>query len=418
LRLTNGQGIVLILFALSLIAGIVSGSQIYYRLSYLWGLLFVSSWLWAALALRGLIFNRQARALRAQVGQVFEERFELDNPGRLPRLWLAVQDGSTLPGSQGSRVFSIVEGRRGRTYVARTRLVQRGVFSLGPTEIESGDPFGLFPVRKRFLSNDSLLVYPLMFDILIFPNPPGIMPGGDALRRRSHQITPNAAGVRDYAPGDPLSRIHWVSTARRGRMISKEFELDPQAEVWIFLDAMKDSQYTIPYDLNTTEVDAILRRTDVITLAPSTEEYGVSIAASLGRYYLRQGRSVGFACAAQALSILPPERGSRQLGKMLESLALLVAKGELPLRGLVEIQAQSLTRGSTVVLITASVRDDVTLAADYLLRRGLRPIVVLIDASSFNGPSGSDTLEETLRFLQVPVRRVKQGADIELALSG
>ena len=406
------------MLTLSIIAGIVSGSQIYYRLSYLWGLLFITSWLWAALALRGLIFNRQARALRAQVGQIFEERFELDNPGRLPRLWLAVQDESPLPGSQGSRIFSTVDGRRGRTYVARTRLVQRGVFPLGPTEIESGDPFGLFPVRKRFQSIDSLLVYPLMFDIKIFPNPPGIMPGGDALRRRSPQITPNAAGVRDYVPGDPLSRIHWVSTARRGRMISKEFELDPQAEVWILLDGLKDSQYEIPYDLQTTEVDAILQRTEVFSIVPSTEEYGVTIAASLGRYFLRHGRAVGFACAAQALSVLPPERGPRQLGKLLESLALLEAKGELPLRGLVEIQAQSITRGSTVVLITASVGEDVTLAADYLLRRGLRPVVVLIDAASFNGPSGTDKLEETLKFLQIPVRKVKQGVDLELALSG
>lgn len=416
--MTSGQQIVLILLILSLIAGIVSGSQIYYRLSYLWGLLFVTSWVWAALAIRGLRFNRKARALRAQVGQIFEERFELDNPGRIPRLWLAVQDESTLPGTQGSRVFSVVEGRRGRTYVARTRLVQRGVFSLGPTDIESGDPFGLFPVRKSFPANDSLLVYPMMVDIRIFPNPPGVMPGGDALRRRTQQITPNAAGVRDYAPGDPLSRIHWVSTARRGRMISKEFELDPQAEVWIFLDATADSQYIIPYDLHTTEVDAILQRSESFALPPSTEEYGVSIAASLGRYYLQQGRAVGFACAAQVLSILPPERGARQLGKMLESLALLKAEGQLPLRGLVEIQAQSLVRGSTVVLITASVSEDVTLAADYLLRRGLRPVVVLIDASSFNGPSGSDRLEEALKFLQVPVRRVKQGGDVERSISG
>jgi uncharacterized protein (DUF58 family) len=188
--------------------------------------------------------------------------------------------------------------------------------------------------------------------------------------------------------------------------------------VWIFLDATADSQYTIPYELHTTEVDAMLQRTETFALPPSTEEYGVSIAASLGRYFLRQGRAVGFACSAQALSILPPERGARQLGKILESLALLRAEGQLPLRGLVEIQAQSIVRGSTVVLITASVGEDVTLAADYLLRRGLRPIVVLIDAASFNGPSGSDKLVETLKFLQVPVRRVRQGVDVERALTG
>jgi uncharacterized protein (DUF58 family) len=201
-------------------------------------------------------------------------------------------------------------------------------------------------------------------------------------------------------------------------MISKEFELDPQAEVWIFLDATADSQYSIPYDIYSTEVDAMLQRTESFVLPPSTEEYGVSIAASLGRYYLRQGRAVGFACAAQALSLLPPERGARQLGKLLESLALLKARGQLPLRGLVELQAQSIVRGSTVVLITASVGEDVTLTADYLLRRGLRPIVVLIDASSFNGPSGTDKIEETLKFLQIPVRRVKQGVDVEKALTG
>lgn len=415
--MTSGQGIVLILLAISLIAGIVSGSQIYYRLSYLWGLLFITSWLWSIIALRGLQFNRKARTLRAQVGQIFEERFELDNPGRLPRLWLAVQDDSLLPGSQGSRVFSVVEGRRGRTYVARTRLVQRGVFSLGPTGIEAGDPFGLFPVRKSYPASDSLLVYPLMVNIRLFPNPIGMMPGGDALQRRTPQITPNVAGVREYTSGDPLSRIHWISTARRGRMMSKEFELDPQAEVWIFLDASQESQYTIPYDLHTTDIDAVLQRTETFSLPPATVEYSVSIAASLARYYLGRGRAVGFVSAAQAFSILPPERGARQLGKLLEALALLEAKGSLPIRGLVEIHAQNLTRGSTVVLITASVHEDVTLAADYLLRRGLRPVVVLVDAASFNGPSGSDKLEEVLKFLLVPVRRVKQGVDIERALS-
>jgi uncharacterized protein (DUF58 family) len=200
-------------------------------------------------------------------------------------------------------------------------------------------------------------------------------------------------------------------------MMSKEFELDPQAEVWIFLDASQESQYTIPYDLHTTDIDAVLQRTETFSLPPATVEYSVSIAASLARYYLGQGRAVGFVSAAQAFSILPPERGARQLGKLLEALALLEAKGSLPIRGLVEIHAQNLTRGSTVVLITASVHEDVTLAADYLLRRGLRPVVVLVDAASFNGPSGSGKLEEVLKFLLVPVRRVKQGVDIERALS-
>ena len=36
-----------------------------------------------------------------------------------------------------------------------------------------------------------------------------------------------------------MRRIHWPTTARRGQLIVKEFEQDPQAEVWIFLDAQQ-----------------------------------------------------------------------------------------------------------------------------------------------------------------------------------
>ena len=416
--MSSGQIIVLVLLALSVFGGAVTGSQLYFRLSYLWGLLFLGTWGWALISLRGVRFSRQSRTFRAQVRQVFEERFELDNPNRLPRLWIAVRDESPLPGSQGSRVFPIVEPRRGRTYVARTRLVKRGVFPLGPTVLESGDPFGIVPVRHTLPADESLLVYPMMVDVRGFPNPPGIMPGGEALRRRTPQITPNAAGVREYEPGDPLSRIHWVSTARRGRLMSKEFELDPQAEVWIFFDAMGSSQFSLPYELSATDAEALWRKRVKMSIPPATEEYGVSIAASLARYYLGQGRSVGFACAGQALSVLAPERGGRQLSKILEALALLRAEGELPLGALVEIQAQHIVRGSTVVLITASVQQDVALTVDYLLRRGVRPLLVLIDAASFNGPAGTEELATMMKFLRVPVRQVKKGDDLEAALRG
>lgn len=418
MKMTTGQQIVLILLGLSIVAGAVSGAQIYYRLAYLWGLLFGGSWLWSFIALRGVRVRRTARALRAQVGQIFEERYDVDNPGRLPRLWLTIRDESPLPGSQGSRVYPVVEGKRGRSYVARTRLTQRGVFPLGPTILESGDPFGLFPVSQTIPANDSLLVFPMLVDIRSFPSPPGVMPGGEALRRRTPQITPNAAGVREYAPGDPLSRIHWLSSARRDRLMSKEFELDPQTEVWILLDAMADVQAKIPYTPPVIEVENLRRMSNQQFLPPSTEEYAVSIAASLARYYLRQERSVGFASAGQSISVLPPDRSGRQLSKILEALALLRAEGELPLQGLVEIQAQHLSRGSTVVFITSSVQEEVALAADYLVRRGLRPIAVLLDSDSFNGPTGTDLVAAMLSSLRIPMRRVKNGDDLEAALSG
>jgi uncharacterized protein (DUF58 family) len=410
--------VVLGLLGLSLLALVVTGSPIYSRLSYLWGFLLLGSWLWAALALRGLHVRREARTQRAQVGQIFQERFEIQSDSRLPRLWLEVRDQSALPGSQGSRVLVMLRGRQHRSYRARTRLVQRGVFPLGPTVLVSGDLFGLFPVSRTLPPDVSLLVYPIMSEVHAFPSPPGLLPGGEALRRRTHQVTPNAAGVREYAPGDSLNRIHWVSTARRGRLMAKEFELDPLAEVWILVDAARKAQAARPYSPPALAVDALWRPLTEVVLPPSTEEYAVSIAASLGRYFIQRGRAVGLATCGQSQSpnVLPPDRGGRQLGKILEALALLRAEGDLPISALATAQAQHLPRGSTVILITPSVREHVALTVDLLLRRGLRPVVVLLDAASFGGPVGTEALATAIAMVGVPVCQVANGANLGVAL--
>jgi uncharacterized protein (DUF58 family) len=415
--MTAGARIVIVLLLVSVIVGVVSGESIYFRLAYIWAVLLIVSWLWSWQILRGVVLERKARATRAQVGHILEEKIEIDNTGRLPRLWLAVNDRSTLPDTAGSRLFPLVEPRRGRTYLSRTRLLQRGVYPLGPTSLEAGDPFGLFPVEHVYPASDSLLVYPLLVDIYDFPNPAGILPGGEALRRRTPQVTPNAAGIREYAPGDSLNRIHWISTARRNRLMTKEFELDPQAEVWIFLDASETGQASLPFTWPKRSKEDLWKHKFEFTLPPSTEEYGVSAAASIARYFLRQGRSVGFVSSGQTMAMIPPDRGGRQLGKILESLALLRAEGILPIWGLIDIQAQHLARGSTIILVTHSVEPEVVISTDLLARRGLRPIVVLIDAASFNGPAGTDDLAVGLKSMRVPIRIVRRKDDLSNSLS-
>lgn len=412
------QRVVLILLALSLGAGVATGGQIYYRLSYFWGLLFFGSWIWSALSLRGVRLERTARAQRAQVGQIFEERFEVINDSRLLRIWLEIQNESPLPESGGSQVLTMVGGRQRRIYWSQTLLTQRGVFPLGPTVVSSGDLFGLFPASRTIPPYETLLVYPLMVDLRSFPNPPGLLPGGEALRRRTHQITPNASGVREYEPGDPLNRIHWQSTARRNRLMVKEFELDPLAEVWIFVDAARAGQASLPTPPQEFNVLNYWRKPVKVTLPPSTEEYAVSSAASLSRYYLRRGRAVGLVSSGQHLTLLPPDRGGRQLGKILENLAILRAQGNLPLQGLVESQVKHLPRGSTVIMITPTVMVDFAILVEYLVRRGMRPVAILLDQASFGGSPGSDYLVERVRSMGVPVRQIVNGADLEAALSG
>lgn len=411
---------------LALLAGSFAGAYltqqptvfVYYRIIYLLLALLTIAFLWAVLALRGLTATRNARVLRLPVGQIFEERFEVRNESWYGRLWIEVKDLSPLPEKQGSRVISGIGPHQLRSYFSRTLLIQRGAFRLGPTVLISGDPFGFFAVNKVIPSEKTLLVFPYMVNLQKFPEPGGELPGGRALRQKSLEVTPYAAGVREYAPGDPLNRIHWKTTARKDRLMVKEFEQDPQADVWLLLDAQAGTHSALA---DIRRVDRanhywIIPQKLVIPLPPNSFEYGVSCAASVADYYLKRGRSVGFACAAQTLSVLPAEKGVRQMGKLLETLAFLQPEGNLSLVGLIEGQANQIPKGSTVVLITALCSELLELAIEMLLRKDLRPVVIGLDAVSFGARPKDCGVFERLRAYGIPVRIIRNGDDLQNSL--
>ncbi len=390
------------------------------RLVYLCLLLLGLGWLWTYFSIRGFSLLREARVMRQQVGEVFEERFKISNRYPTLRLWIEIRDESQLPGKTGSRVLSLIGPRQQRSYIAYTQLNRRGSFHLGPTQLISGDPFGLFLNVKSVDSRSELVVLPYVVELRTFPSPPGMFPGGRAVRRRAVDVTPQAAGVRDYAPGDALRRIHWPTSARRDRLMAKEFDQDPSADVWIFLDAYGPIHYHSP-----DEDQAPVQRVDQlwmwqhhveVKLPTDTFEYAVSAAGSVANYYIKQGRTVGFVCASDVFTVVSPERGERQLNKILETLTFLNSNGDLPLIALIEAQAPSLPRASTVVVITPSTDPTVDVAVDYMIMRNLRPVVVFIDGSSFGSETSDGEIVGRIKQRGVPLVSVSKEADLKEAL--
>jgi len=392
-------------------------SIVYQRLAVVIGLVLAFSWLWTMLSIRKISVKRVARVFRMQLGQLFEERFEVSNNSRWVRVWFEIVDTSGLPGNSGSRVLSMIGPRRNRSYVARTVLLRRGAFDLGPTILSSGDPFGLFRYRVTIPAVRKLEVLPYFVELSNFFQPIGLLAGGQALRKKTSEITPYAAGIREYAPGDSLNRIHWKSTARRDQLMVKEFEQDPQADVWIFLDGLatvhvgsldSDSEMEDPFWLWTSH--------RAVTIPLHTFEYAVSSAASIAAHYIRQGRSVGLVSAGQSFTVVPASRGERQLSKILETLAFLECKGQLPLEAIVQSQASQLTRGSTVVLITTANAQNVLVTVDELIRRDTKPVVVTVDTAFFGvGENSEDTIASLIKR-GIPVKQVKVETDLRECL--
>jgi uncharacterized protein (DUF58 family) len=423
---------------LSLGAGLVSGRDFFFSLSYVWGGLLAVSFAMSRLSLRGVQLRRQRLTNRAQVGHLFQERITVSCSSRIPNLWLDVRDLSRLPGYRAtaltglgllgpsdllghnaSAVFAALHQGEQRDYIVRTVCTQRGRYGLGPTELRGGDPFGLFPRIEVVPVKQHVVVLPAVVPIHSFPIPSGRLPGGEALRRRTHQITPNASGVRDYEPGDSLKRIHWRSTAKRDRLIVKEFEFDPLADVWLLIDASDSRQYQLEHGALEKGAQAgnPLWADLSSIIQPSTEEYAVSIAASLAFHFMEQDRNVGLIAHGAARHAVQPERGQAQLFRLLESLAVLQAHGEHSLAEVVKIEGDLIPRGATVLIVTADTHSGVVQVVQDFKRLGKMPILIMLEAASFGGPTGGAHILEAARRQGTPGRLIHCGENLTSALS-
>ncbi|RLC67159.1 MAG: DUF58 domain-containing protein [Chloroflexi bacterium] len=420
LRAVRRAWVVLVLASICVVAALVTGRDLYFHLAYLLLTVLIFSALWAWSVTRGLRLSRYTRTSRAQVGRSLEEHFSLRNTWWLPKPWVVVHDESELPGHHVGRVIQNLKAHQEYGWTVRTFCERRGRFRLGPISISSSDPLGLFEFRRELPQTDTIVVYPATVPVQNFPHPAGHLPGGNALRRRIHYITTNAAGVREYVPGDSFNRIHWASTARKDELIVKEFELDPLSDAWIFLDMERSAHFRIRPD----EVELIKRerepwwkRMDKLRLEPSTEEYAVTAAASVAEFFIRRRRSVGLVAYGQRRQVIQADRDERQLSKILDTLAALRAVGNIPFAEVLHVEGRRLTRGTIAVAISASVREEWVETALFLDRVGLRIVVILVDSASFGGRVGADVLKERLLSTGTPVILLRRGDSLQDLLS-
>ena len=411
--------VIFLLWAVVLLAALNTGRDLYYHLTYVLSATIALSFLWTWGSIRWLKLERQTRSRRSQVGKVIEERFTVHNTGFFPKLWLEVRDLSDLPGHYASQVVSTLRPFRQRGWTVKTTCRRRGRFTLGPITLTSGDPFGLFKMQRHLSPTSTVIVYPATIELPAFAQPLGRLPGGEAMRRRTHYVTTNVAGVREYAPGDSFNRIHWPSTARTGRLIVKEFELDPTADIWLFLDMQRAVQAGSAWEtVPTREGPALLwKERPRLELDPTTEEYGVTIAASLARHFIRLNRAVGLVAYGQHREIAQADRGDRQLTKLLEILAVIKARGKIPIGDVAAVETSHFSRDTTAVVITPSTDMGLADVLRTLRRRGIRAIVVLIEASTFGPAQSSLTLLAELIASDIPAYLVKCGQPLEEALS-
>ncbi|MCL5958243.1 MAG: DUF58 domain-containing protein [Chloroflexi bacterium] len=400
---------VLLIIVVFVIAQATAMAQVFLAGYALLGI-FVLSYTWARLNVRKLDLTRESRADHAQVGDTIKEEFSLHNRSLLPKFWVEVHDYSTLPGHRASRVISL-PGRQSKQWRVKTPCYWRGRYTLGPLTLTTGDPLGIFKLRKHVVDNKDVIVYPQTVRLNSFAEPAGEVGGRASTRQRAPFLTPNVSGIRDYAPNDSFNRISWPATARLGRLVVKEFDLDSVAEVWLVLDLDEAAQVR-----GMTEAEMGNAPPENVALPDSTEEYGVMVTASVARYFLQRNLGVGMITWGQHHEVIACDRGERQFTKILEALAVARANGRVPLAELLTAEQARFGRNATVVVVTSSTDDSWVYRLRQTMQRGVNAIVVLVEPSTFGGEESALLVFGALASLDVPTYLVKRGEPLDRAL--
>ncbi len=366
------------LLFISLILYLLSLSEVAALILGVFAAIHLLAYLWVVNAAHNTHTRRQLLSAAVQVGDEIEEQVELENRSLLPLLWAELVDRSSLPGYSMSVVAALGSHSR-RSWVNRTRCSLRGIYHMGPWEMLTSDPFGIFLLRQSHQADRDLVVFPPLAEVPAHVLPQASAQGDAHLFRANMRAdSTKAFTTRPYHPGDPMRHIHWPTTARREGIFVKGFEPEARSIVWLLPD-----------------LEASVHRGHG---ADSTLEKEIILVASLAERLLIQHLSVGLFAQDASPVVVQPTAGLAHLWKLLKALSPLQANPEQGLAQALENVTQVVMPGHLVISITPSFDTgwiDAWKANHYASRVGL--YVLLLSDESIRPLENQETLTHLRR---------------------
>lgn len=255
-----------------------------------------------------------ARPDSLRLERIFEHRFSLgaENPILLlienrskSDLSVIVKDEPPVSFQASAR---ILQGKVPAGPVSRFKYTltppRRGAYSFGHINIRYRSRLGLFLRQFKIeTEHNEIRVYPDILEIRKY----------QLLARQGHLIEAGIRpakvvglgtdfeSLRDYQVDDEFRRINWGATARRGRLVSNQYEVDKSQNILLVLDA---GRMMSGEGQKLTKLD-----------------YAINASLLLGYVGVSRDDKVGLLAFADRVKLyLPPRRGQPQLQQILAAL--------------------------------------------------------------------------------------------------
>jgi uncharacterized protein (DUF58 family) len=235
------------------------------------------------------------------------------------------------------------------------RPTRRGMVELGDHNVRYPSPLGLWQRQLRIPARHQLKVYPdvtavRVYELLARQSRENLMVRAVRLRGGENEFE----RLREYQRDDEYKNIDWKATARRGRLIVREYQQERNQTVVCLLDCGR---------LMTAESDGLAQM-----------DHALNTVLMLAHVAARAGDQIGLlAFDAKVRSYLPPAGGRKSAQRVAQATYdLHPSLVETDFEGAFTELTKRLRKRALVVLFT-QVIDDVSAQAVLKQVRSLRP---------------------------------------------
>lgn len=325
-------------------------------------------------ALKNVHYSRRFSKDAVFEGEQIEMVEEIENRKLLPVPWLRLESHlsrslqferqanlAIRSGEMFQNHLSLFSLKPYRRIVRRHRIIcaKRGFYTQDTATMTAGEPLGLVQVSSQLqLKLSHVLVYPRIVPLREVPLPNHSWLGDITVRRWIAEDPFLAAGVREYAPGDPLSGVSWKATARTGKL--QTFRKDHTAD------------HRLVICLN-VEIDSAMWKT---VTEPERIEAGIRYAATLADYAIRSGMETGLVSNGRLIGEpkqpvrIEPAGGTIHAESLLACLAKLQLETASNMAYLLEQEAGFVRARTDYLIITCHREEKLAEAAEKLRRLG------------------------------------------------
>jgi uncharacterized protein (DUF58 family) len=235
------------------------------------------------------------------------------------------------------------------------QALRRGIHTVGPATLAAGDLLGFYMKQSVWEERFEVIVYPRIVPLNSFSLPKrdffGVPAGESPVDDPVYIL-----GTTDYHHSRPARHIHWKASARHNRLQQKVFEPTAQEKVLLVVDVSGFSDESC---------------------GESFEEM-LEVVGSLTARLDEQGCSVGLVTNATVIKgrrIVPVTRNPFQVGVILESLARMEMRQEMPVSDIL-LNGPAVSWGTTCIYFALGSTSETDRGRAVFLSRRI-PVVFL-----------------------------------------